>query len=67
MQATLNIVRRTTDERVFMMLLEQLSECRLHEGRSGTYQRHDPHPEHGTWSAYGNGCSYAGQVPCSYS
>ena len=62
MQAATDIVGRAADERLGVALLEELSQRRFHESRSGTDEGNHPHPEHSAGTAHGDGGGYAGEV-----
>ena len=66
MQAALNIIGRTANERVFMFLLEQLCQCRLDKGRSRADEGDDPHPEYCARAADGNSRRYTCQIACAH-
>ena len=65
-QAFLDVVGRSTDKRVLVLLLIQLGKGRLYECCGRTYECDEPHPEHGSRAANGDGCSYTCQIACAH-
>ena len=66
MQTTLDIIGRTADERVLVLLLEQLRQRRLYERRSRAHEGYQPHPEHSPRATDGDGRSHTRQIACSH-
>ena len=62
LEAFQDIIGRAADERMVAPLLEELCEGRFHEGRGRSEQGDEPHPEHGTRTADGDGGGHTGQV-----
>ena len=53
-KAVKHVVGWSTIECILTPMFEELGKRGFHEGSGGGQQSHHPHPEHGSWSAYGN-------------